>query len=45
MVYLHFLRLSGLNDFICTVLGGASGKEAACQSRRPGFDPWVRKIP
>ena len=22
-----------------------SGKESACQSRRPGFDPWVRKIP
>ena len=28
--------------------GGASGKELACQSRRhkrPGFNPWVRKIP
>ena len=28
--------------------GGASGKEPACQmrkDRRPGFDPWVRKIP
>ena len=28
--------------------GGASGKEAACQSRRPKrhrFDPWVVKIP
>ena len=27
---------------------GASGKEAACRSRRHkalGFDPWVRKIP
>ena len=27
--------------------GGASGKEPACQSRRPrrhGFDAWVRKI-
>ena len=27
--------------------GGASGKESACQSRRPrrcGFDPWVEKI-
>ena len=21
-----------------------SGKEPACQCRRPGFDPWVRKI-
>ena len=28
--------------------GGTSGKESACQSRRPKkhrFDPWVRKIP
>ena len=28
--------------------GGTSGKELACQFRRhkkPGFDPWVRKIP
>ena len=28
--------------------GGVSGKEPACQSRRhkrPGFNPWVRKIP
>ena len=28
--------------------GGASGKEPACQCRRPkrrGFNPWVRKIP
>ena len=22
-----------------------SGKESTCQCRRPGFDPWVRKIP
>ena len=22
-----------------------SGKESACQCRRPGFNPWVRKIP
>ena len=21
------------------------GKESACQCRRPGFSPWVRKIP
>ena len=29
-------------------VGGASSKEPACQRRRhkrPGFDPWVRKIP
>ena len=25
--------------------GGASGKEPACQCRRCGFDPLVRKIP
>ena len=25
--------------------GGASGKEAAYQCRRPGLGPWVRKIP
>ena len=25
--------------------GGASGKEPACQCRRWGFDPWVRKVP
>jgi len=24
---------------------GRSGKELACQSRRCGFDPWLRKIP
>ena len=27
---------------LCWWLGG---KESACQCRRPGFDPWVRKIP
>ena len=25
--------------------GSFSGKESACQCKRPGFDPWVRKIP
>ena len=25
--------------------GGASDKESTCQHKRPGFDPWVRKIP
>ena len=25
--------------------GGTSGKEPACQSKRWGFNPWVRKIP
>ena len=27
------------------LLKGLSDKESACQCRRPGFDPWVRKIP
>ena len=27
------------------VPGWFSGKEPVCQGRRPGFDPWVRKIP
>ena len=25
--------------------GGSDGKESACQCRRPGFDPWMGKIP
>ena len=24
---------------------GASGKEPTCPCRRPGFDPWVGKMP
>ena len=24
---------------------GSDGKESACQSKRPGFGPWVRKVP
>ena len=27
-----------------SVPGSSEGKESACQSRRPGFDPWVGKI-
>ena len=26
-------------------LGGSDGKDSALQSWRPGFNPWVRKIP
>ena len=26
-------------------LGGSDGKESTCQCRRPGCDPWIRKIP
>ena len=25
--------------------GGSQGRESACNARRPGFDPWVGKIP
>ena len=25
--------------------GGSAGKSVCLQCRRPGFDPWVRKIP
>ena len=25
--------------------GGSEGKESACNAGRPGFDPWVGKIP
>ena len=25
--------------------GGSDGKESACKCRKPGFDPWVGKIP
>ena len=31
--------------FYSGLLWWLSGKEAACQCRRHGFDPWVRKIP
>ena len=31
--------------YIYGFLGGSDDKESACQCRRPGFDPWVRKIP
>ncbi|KAB0372130.1 hypothetical protein FD755_015922 [Muntiacus reevesi] len=36
------------NQYCNNMVGGASGKEPACQFRRykrHGFDPWVRKIP
>ena len=28
----------------CRLPRGLSGKESACQRRRPQFDPWVGKI-
>ena len=36
-----FLSYSWINN----ILGRLSGKEFACQCTRPGFDPWVSKIP
>ena len=36
-------EIPGLISF--TFPGGASGKEPACQCRRPEFDPWLRTIP
>ena len=38
VIILLLNRLEGLPWWL-------SGKESACQSRRPGFNPWVRKIP
>ena len=32
-------------DYMLGFLWWFSGKESACQCRRPGFVPWVRKIP
>ena len=37
-----------LDNVLCAAVGlpgWLSGKESACQCRRHGFDPWVRKIP
>ena len=36
-----FSRLIPLGGFP----GGSDGKESACKYERPGFDPWVGKIP
>jgi len=33
-----------VNILICRLPWWLSGKESACQSRRSGFDPWVRMI-
>ena len=34
-----------LSNFTFTFPGSSDGKESACQLGRPGFDPWIRKIP
>ena len=31
--------------FMCGFPGGSDGTESACNMGRPGFDPWVGKIP
>ena len=41
-------RLSDFHFLLFFILGfpdGSVGKESACRCRRPGFDPWVGKIP
>ena len=35
----------GLEIVILGFPGGASGKELACQCRRPAFDPWGQEDP
>ena len=45
---LAFMKLwrEKLINFCCDETpGGSNGKESACQCRRWGFNPWVRKIP
>ena len=39
------LLLCRVSYSMCGLPWWLSGKESACQCRRPGFDPWVRKIP
>ena len=45
----HLLIFSMQMIMIATISGGfpdgSNGKESACKYRRPGCDPWVRKIP
>ena len=44
----HF-ECQGRKSFPSTALNGLPcwlrAKESACQCRRPGFNPWVKKIP
>ena len=34
-----------LKDTICQHSGGSAVKESTCNAGRPGFNPWVGKIP
>ena len=38
----HFLTFY---DSLVSFPSGSTGKESACQHRRPGFNPWFGKIP
>ena len=37
-IYMYVYVYIGFHD-------GSDGKDSACQCRRPGFNPWVEKIP
>jgi len=39
------ILLLDLSPFFLGLFWWLSGEESACQCRRCGFDPWVRKIP
>ena len=38
IIYKTFIKYMGFP-------GGSDGKESACNVKRPGFSPWVGKIP
>ena len=39
------MRRQGTNNNYKGFPGSSDGKESALQCRRPGFDPWVGKMP
>ena len=41
----QFINMCLEVPLVCRLLWWQSGKESACQCRRPGFNPWVGKIP
>ena len=46
IICIHFLPF--FCSFVCSFLcfpGGSDGKASACNPGRPGFDPWMGKIP
>ena len=42
-IYKYYICILYIN--ICGLPWWLSGQESACQCRKCGFDPWVRKIP